>query len=466
MTTTSSARGYAGFPSVAAAGGGGLKESWDALVKIMFAPCVNIGGVPREDMEGATTETSTANYYSTRHRLRGGGGLLLAAAGRGGATTSSGMDGNGGGWGASVPFEVSASSLLGQSLVMSSSSLDDQTFTEQQEQLTTTATAVNPSTPQQLKKQQRQDPPGATTTSSSSLWEQRKALSRDKLRQLGARHRLANGFPDENLADVARPITPGQDEEEVEATFHHHTLPTTSSSSPQQQQQSELVDFDDGISAISSHTLEEMERRRSAKEQRVASAKTMTTVLRLHPLDFSQIIDEDCEWNNGRETTTTDTALRREQYSHHQEGGRLDVVEEVDETEVVFGAPFYEEKLLHTNDAVTVTSSSPLVLNRVPSTRTHQTLNTTVTEDTHEFEDMCQRHEALYWTNQDQVASLERSSACLRAKPNQDHRDRSSSGGGRMSIEERARRLRELSRSRSRSDGSGSVSRRYLYTMH
>lgn len=147
---------------------------------------------------------------------------------------------------------------------------------------------------------------------------------------------------------------------------------------------------------------------------------------------------------------------------YHQGVGGLDVVEEVDETEVVFGAPFYEETL------AMATMSSPSVLNRVPSTRTHQTLNTTVTEDTHEFEDMYQRHEALYWTNQDHVAHLERSSACLRAIPDEtkkvmvrqhhDHRDRSSSSSGRMSIEERARRLRELSRSRSRSDGSGSVS--------
>ena len=28
------------------------------------------------------------------------------------------------------------------------------------------------------------------------------------------------------------------------------------------------------------------------------AAATTTTVLRLHPLDFSQIIDEDCEWKD------------------------------------------------------------------------------------------------------------------------------------------------------------------------
>ena len=207
-------------------------------------------------------------------------------------------------------------------------------------------------------------------------------------------------------------------------------------------------------------------------------------MLRLHPLDFSQIIDEDCEWNNNGQqastTTTTTTPLQRE--NHHRQvvvgggGARvgLDVVEEVDETEVIFGTPFYDDDEKKKPDGTTTNAAMPpSILNRVPSTRTNDyTLNTTVTEDTHEFEDMCQRHEALYWRDQEVVACSEQRSSSLRAVPPQPHqqqqqptdrdhhRDRSSSSGnsGRMSIEERARRLRELSRSRSRSDGSGSVS--------
>ena len=486
-------------------GANGFKDGWDALVKIMFAPCVNIGGVPREEMEGATTDT-----YTPSRR-----GLYSSHAGRG---VTAGANGNNG-WGASVPFEVSASSLLGQSLVMSSSSLD-KTSTElhhhQQQQQQQLQTNVHPLTsPQQKKKQQQQpqlqllDPPGVPgvhtnnninttlahhhsaplSTSNYSPWEQRKAQSRAKLRQLGARHQLASGIPGESLADTARPLTPGGEEDDQQYHHHHHAAAasstalvpaqSSSSSSQQQQQAAELVDFDDGISAISSHTLEEMERRREQQSQHQQQHKVMkkaaatTTVLRLHPLDFSQIIDEDCEWKDDQvvvvAAATASTEEFRHEYHHHQGGGgegrKLDVVEEVDRTEVVFGIPFYEES--STTKGIPMTSPSDLY--RVPSTRTHQTLNTTVTEDTHEFEDMCQRHEALYWTNQDQVASTERKSVSLRGVPthqqqqsqyHQDHHRSSTttSSSGRMSIEERARRLRELSRSRSRSDGSGSVS--------
>ncbi len=269
------------------------------------------------------------------------------------------------------------------------------------------------------------------------------------LRRLGARHQLASGFSGEGLADTARPVSPAGEEEDDEAApeaHPGHPIPSSTSSQP------ELVDFDDGISAISSHTLEEMERRRTAKERSsTTTAAATTTVLRLHPLDFSQIIDEECEIRGQQSSTTNDDeddydGMRRELQGAFG-GGRkkchgLDVVEEeeVDETEVVFGAPFYEEKTMH----------------RVPSTRTNQTINTSATEDTHEFEDMCLRHEALYWTDEDQVARIERS-AC-RADVVARVQDRDQRSSARMSIEERARRLRELSRSRSRSDGSGSVS--------
>ena len=76
---------------------------------------------------------------------------------------------------------------------------------------------------------------------------------------------------------------------------------------------------------------------------------------------------------------------------------------------------------------------------------------------------MYKRNEAMYWVDEDQVAEAEKTSR-RRSSPVVvgTTTDRRGSSAGRqsqrMSIEERARRLRELSRSRSRSDGTGSVS--------
>lgn len=363
---------------------GGLKDGWDAMVKVMFAPCAgDIGGVPREEMGMATPPRAGPQSTSGRSRSAANGGANAAT------TTPP--------WGASVPFEVAASqqdrSLL-QGPLSVSAAPHAQDWNE------SNAVAANAAQHYPLQ-QQRLTPR-----------EQRLSTSRAKLRQLGARHQLAGGFPGESLADTARPISPGDKDE--------FGLNGNSPESP------ELVDFDDGISAISSHTLEEMERRRAAKEKR--------NVVRLHPLDFSQIIDEETELK----------------YTETGRGPLGLVQEEVDEknTEVVFGEPFYEEE----DDFQKVdVPPAPADLNRVASTRTHQTLNTTITdEESHEFEEMYQRHEAMYWVDSNQVASTERM-----ARGSRRMETRPSRG---MSIEERARRLRELSRSRSRSDGTGSVS--------
>jgi hypothetical protein len=128
----------------------------------------------------------------------------------------------------------------------------------------------------------------------------------------------------EALADVARPCSPEK-------------------STP------DLVDFDDGISAISSHTLEEMERRRVADP-----------------------IREDVEWK----------------------------------------PPFQP-------------AMEPRPISR------NESINTRKTNATEESFQKFMQYEAKYWN----------------AEVNRER--------GRQSMEERARRLRELSRSRSRSDGTG-----------
>jgi len=350
----------------------------------MFAPCAgDIGGVPREDLGVPPTSDLSR---SGRERSKGANTVTPS-------------------WGASVPFEVSASHDKSSSF--QASSFATQHTQEHRSESGLPTQQLNPMAQQHA----------------LTPMEQRRAMSRAKLRQLGAQHQIASGFPGENLADTARPISPHEElkeraaAEEIYAN-HHHESP-------------DLVDFDDGISAISSHTLEEMEKRRQVKE------KKNKNVLRLHPRDFSQIIDENAELECG------DNGL--------QGVGILEETSEEKNTEVVFGDPFYGKDLFqnvcsiedsHDNKRLDTPASN---LNRSTSTKSQRTQNTTITEESNEFEEMYMRHEAMYWTDQDQVAHSETNARSTRCRPSE-----------RMSIEERARRLRELSRSRSRSDGTGS----------
>lgn len=186
---------------------------------------------------------------------------------------------------------------------------------------------------------------------------QKESLS--KLRQLGTQHQLASGLHDEALADVARPCSPEKS-------------PITP----------DLIDFDDGISAISSHTLEEMERRRLASEGPVPKvAEALKDKL-------NGTISEDVEWKPKFNT----------------------------EFEPFQAAPFETAVEISRNESI--------------STR-----KTNATEESFQ---KFMAHEAKYWERE----------------VNQDRSRKSE----RPSMEERARRLRELSRSRSRSDGTGSVS--------
>jgi hypothetical protein len=177
--------------------------------------------------------------------------------------------------------------------------------------------------------------------------------SLSKLRRLGAQHQLASGLHSESLAEVARPSSPDK------------------STTP------DLVDFDDGISAISSHTLEEMERRR-------AEGPLVTSVKSALKERLNGPIIEDAEW--------------KPKFSTEFE-------------------PF---------------SAAPLEIARKDSVSTRRT---NATEES--FRNFM-ADEAKYWEGE----------------VNKDRSRRSE----RPSMEERARRLRELSRSRSRSDGTGSVS--------
>jgi hypothetical protein len=221
----------------------------------------------------------------------------------------------------------------------------------------------------------------------------------------------------------------------------------------------EEVDFDDGISAISSHTLEAMERRRVAKEMAKGSSSSSNksrNSIKVGLTDFIHGTSSSPAPNGG--------------WCRQSDDGPLAQVDEG--AEVVFGEPFYQEDdvIMMTTAAqnkITTTTKdqqqkeviSPksiadkiiadLLLKknemnqRIGSNETKCTMNTTATdEDSGEFQAMLQRNEAIYWGDEEHVKDVERKSRGL--KP--------------MSIEERAQRLREVSRSRSRSDGTGNVS--------
>lgn len=176
-----------------------------------------------------------------------------------------------------------------------------------------------------------------------------------KLRQLGAQHQLASGWHDESLADVARP------------------------SSPDKTDTPDLIDFDDGISAISSHTLEEMERRRQKDTVVPVVATALKEIL-------NSPIKEDVEWKQKEFTE--------------------------------FPSFVADESNLY--DIVKISRN--------------ESINTRKTNATEESFQKFMAQEAEYWegeVKQDRRRTVER-----------------------PSIEDRARRLRELSRSRSRSDGS------------
>ncbi|KAL7547426.1 hypothetical protein ACHAWF_017508 [Thalassiosira exigua] len=422
----------------AAKGAGGLKDGWDSLVSIVFAPCagdLNVGGVPRD--EAAAVPAATTSAAAPLQKGRGGGASRSPPAPS---------------WGASVPFDVSVSQIGTSSLVAKDSSFGGRSQRTRDGELPAGLDRRSPGRPRPVPEQRASTPR-----------ERRRAESRARLKRLGARHQLAGGFPGESLAEEARPVSPAEREaERLRAERSREEVEG-------------VADFDDGISAISSHTLEDMERRRQARERRTRAqasggngggggATRGPNVLRLHPLDFHQIIEEEAAGGRGGATG----------FDPASPGGIAPAVSEERDTEVVFGEPFYEEEEAAAPTAPAAASNpsppDPAVARHVrtvvdPSsgvahdefvphplssrTRSANTAgtaqNTTATEESHEFEEMRRRDEAAFWSDEGMVGAAERA------------RERRTGRAGRgMSIEERARRLRELSRSRSRSDGTGS----------
>ena len=200
-----------------------------------------------------------------------------------------------------------------------------------------------------------------------------------KLKKLGARHQLASGYIDPTLPDAARPVSP----EETYAAPSSYIADKVD----------DEVDFDDGISAISSHTLEDMEKRRLLHTVRVSStefSKRNVKKERLSPsmADFSK--------KPIMETIS---------------GGA--------EEDDFFAEPFFNQ-----------------------ASKLERVELSNVSSDSRQLEKAWNADEVNYF--KDEV--------------NKDIDNRSSRRQQRASVEERAKRLRELSRSRSRSSGTGSVS--------
>jgi len=204
----------------------------------------------------------------------------------------------------------------------------------------------------------------------------RQENSLQKLRKLGARHQLAQGYIDPTLPDVARPVSP---EEKYAAASTDIGV-------------DDEVDFDDGISAISSHTLEEMEKKRN-----------LLTV-RVNPTEFSK--------------PSRKKEILPPSYTDFSNKPIMKTMSGGAEDDDFFGEPFFKASKL---ERVGLSS---------------------VTSDSKQLEKAWNVNEANFWESE----------------VNKDNDKRSSRRQERLSVEERAKKLRELSRSRSRSSGTASVS--------
>lgn len=386
----------------------GLRDGFDAIVKVMFSPCVNgAAPVPEGESHNDNDDIPAAEF---------GGRTTSAPVRRGISTTPSG--------GAtpqvfsSIPFEVSASngaSLVGTDIVSGRGSKSS------------AGKAPSSTSSQQRSLFQRQETTPMDNTQSNQLSESEKRIveSQARLRLLGAKYILAStGQP-----MACPPALPADTASRNETTLYP-----------------EEVDFDDGISAISSHTLEAMERRRVAKEIAKVSSNKSGNSIKAGLTDSIHGTAPSGGW------------------CRQSDDGPLAQVDEG--AEVVFGEPFYQDDdvVIMAQNTMTKGQQQKEVISpksvadkiiadlllkktemnqRVGSNQTKSTMNTTATDDdSGEFQAMLQRNEAIYWGDEEHVKDVERKSRGL--KP--------------MSIEERALRLREVSRSRSRSDGTGNVS--------
>lgn len=379
----------------------GLRDGFDAIVKVMFSPCVNgaAGGNVPEDVSQSNNDVPLSSEYE------GFGGRPPIRRGATSPTNGTPQVFS------SIPFEVSASASNGASLVG-----------------TDIASGRGSTSSAGKNLFQRHGTTSMSNSQSTQLSESEKRIieSQARLRQLGAKNILeSTGQP-----KTCPPTLPAEAATREDITTLCPEF-------------DEVVDFDDGISAISSHTLEAMDRRRVAKDMAKGSSSSKSR---------NSIKVELTDFIHG-------TSAPSGGWCRQNDDGPLAQVE------VVFGEPFYQEddvvmmtaqnttlkqqKEVISPKSVAEKEFADLLLKktemnqRIGSNQTKSTMNTTaIDDDSGEFQAMLQRNEAIYWGDEEHVKDMERKSRGL--KP--------------MSIEERAQRLREVSRSRSRSDGTGNVS--------
>ena len=221
----------------------------------------------------------------------------------------------------------------------------------------------------------------------------KKERSLAKLKKLGARHQLASGYVDPRLPDAARPVSP-DDKHDVAAP------PSTDSVDDHVDDE---VDFDDGISAISAHTLDEMDKKQKIHEKK--------NTVRVNPSQFSSKSKQPPQPQQQNPKSSKEVISSSKDFSAKPFKATIS-------GDLGFDDPFFKQQSSSTN------------LNRVRS------------QDSQKLEEEWVANEENYW----------------KGEVKKDNARHSTRRQERLSVEERARRLRELSRSRSRSSNTGSVS--------
>ncbi|KAL7456842.1 hypothetical protein ACHAWC_008313 [Mediolabrus comicus] len=224
-----------------------------------------------------------------------------------------------------------------------------------------------------------------------SYTEYKKERSLAKLKKLGARHQLASGYVDPRLPDAARPVSP-DDKHDVAAP------PSTDSVDDHVDDE---VDFDDGISAISAHTLEEMDKRQKIHEKK--------NTVRVNPSQFSSKSKQPPQPKQQNPKSSKEIISPSKDFSAKPFKATIS-------GNLGFDDPFFKQQ-------------SSTNLNRVRS------------QDSQKLEKEWHANEENYW----------------KGEVKKDNARQSTRRQERLSVEERARRLRELSRSRSRSSNTGSL---------
>lgn len=221
--------------------------------------------------------------------------------------------------------------------------------------------------------------------------EYKKERSLAKLKKLGARHQLASGYVDPRLPDAARPVSPDD----------KHDIAAPPSTDSVDDHVDDEVDFDDGISAISAHTLEEMDKRQKIHEKK--------NTVRVNPSQFSSKSKQPPQPQQQNPKSSKEIISPSKDFSAKPFKATIS-------GNLGFDDPFFKQQ-------------SSTNLNRVRS------------QDSQQLEKEWNANEENYW----------------KGEVKKDNARQSTRRQERLSVEERARRLRELSRSRSRSSNTGSL---------